>query len=243
MAGRLWAGIYDCGDFCAGCLQLVCGVMDVIICAKQNGFLARGNAIPVQIGARGAGHHDARPVIVGECDRALNCAGAQQTFGGGDAPKYLWRCIFDRLQVWRDTFKTAVNAAIIGAGDGGAGHDPDIGQIGQFGRDACGPIVAGLIADHFILAQQAAAGPGMFVNHNDICAGARGQKRRCQAGGPCPDHQDIAMGEGFGGPIFSRHARQGTEACSTTDERLIQALPEGFGPHECLVVKACAQKR
>ena len=90
----------------------------------------------VDVGARGAGKHDARAVIVRKYERALECACGEDRALGVDAPAPLSR----RERRWLrdmilDPLDRAIGAAVVDAEDGRTPHDADVGQRPEFAFD------------------------------------------------------------------------------------------------------------
>ena len=110
----------------------------------------------------------------------------------------LWRgCADRRCKMVADALQRAISAAVIGAENGGAGHQPDIVHPGQFADGAGGPLCARHAGDFDALGIQPAAGEEILVGKDDPGAGAPGDKSRLQAGWPGADHQHVAMGRAF----------------------------------------------
>jgi hypothetical protein len=135
------------------------------------------------------------------------------------------------------------DAVVEDAHDGGARHHADIGHGGQFDDRGGGPEMGRLLADPVGLGVEAAAQEEVLVGEDDAGAGAAGGEGGHQARGARADHQEVAVKETLVVEVGVGLAREAAEARGAADGGLVDALPEGAGPHEGLVVEARRQER
>jgi hypothetical protein len=67
-AGAVLAGVDDGDHVHAGAVEVAGGLEAVLVVDEQRDAAARGHAPAVEVGAHGAGEHDARAVVVAERD-------------------------------------------------------------------------------------------------------------------------------------------------------------------------------
>ena len=141
-----------------------------------------------------------------------------------------------------DPLQRTVGAAVVDAVDRGPRQAADVVEAGQFVHDRVGPGRPWQAADLVGLGEQAAARSEVLVRQDHPRPGpARGQRRH-QAGRPGADHQEVAEGVGLLVGVGIGRAGQAAEAGGAADQRLVDLLPEGGGPHEGLVVEARGQE-
>ena len=91
----------------------------------------------------------------------------------------------------------AEGAIVIGAGHGGAGHHPHIGQAAQFGLDRGDPVARGCPVQLRLIGQKAAAQLAVLFGQDHIGPGTRGGQRRRQPRRAGADDQKVAEGKGL----------------------------------------------
>ncbi len=96
-AGRLGAQIGDCTDFNAGRLQVERRLVRRIIAGHDDGARSDPHAIAIQIGARSAREHDARPIVAGKHQRTLDRTGGEHDGARAHLPQTLARRVRRRL--------------------------------------------------------------------------------------------------------------------------------------------------
>ena len=93
------AHIRDESDVDAGRLQVDCRPVGLVVSCDHDRGCAWQNAVTVDVGAGGAGQHDARPVIARKHERALDRAGGENDFLRPDLPGPLaWQMLGQRLR-------------------------------------------------------------------------------------------------------------------------------------------------
>ncbi len=237
------AGIDDGRHIDTGGGKVGGGPVPVIIVGKDGDMLGRGGGKAVHIAAYRAGLHDARPVIVGKADQPFGGAGAQQRAPGIDAPQDLPRLASVRRgDMVAGAFQHGMDAMVEHPDGGASRHQPHIGKALQFGHHSGGPVGTRHAADTEALLKQPAAGTEILVDEDHLGTGASGGQRRRQPGRSGPDHQQVAMAKSAVIDIRIVLAGQRAKAGCAPDDRLVDTFPEGFRPHEGLVVEACAEK-
>ena len=202
----------------------------------------RGEA--VDIGADRAGEHHARPVVVAEHQWALDRAGGQHAALGDDAPGSL-----ARLEGWRhrhmvvDPLERPVGAVIVDAEQGGAGHHPHVRETTKLRLDALHEGNRRLAAEHVSLGEEPAAEAEILFAKDHAGARAGGGERRHQARGPRADDEHVAEGMRLLVRVGIGADGRPSEPGRASDQRFVDLLPEGGGPHEGLVVEARRQDR
>ena len=141
----------------------------------------------------------------------------------------------------RHALERAVGAAVVGAEHGGARHQPDLREAGKLIRRAVRPLMARHAADLAPVAKESAAETEIFLAQDDARAGAPGAQRCGNSARPAADDKHVTKGIGVLVVIRIALAGGAAKPCRTTDQRLVDPLPEGRGPLEGLVVEARAQ--
>ena len=241
--GRVGPDVDQRGDGQPGGGDVAGGAVGVVVVAEDRDPGAGDDAVAMQVGADRRGGHDAGPVVVAERDQPFMRAAAEERAFRDDPPEAFERRAGGRRAVQVDPAERAVGAAVIGPGDGGARHQADVRQAGEFGCHSRRPVAAGLVGDDLGFAVQPAAEEPVLVGEDHVGSGAAGDQRRHQAGGTAADDQEVAEGVGFLVAVRVREARERAEAGGAADEGLVELLPEGPGPHEGLVVEAGADER
>ena len=237
------ARIDDRGDIDSGGGKVGGGAMPVIIVGEDGHALGRGGGKAVHITAYRAGLHDPGPVIVGESDQPFGGTAAQQRPAGIDSPENLPRLAgLRRHDVVAGAFQNAIDSMIEDTDGGASRHDPHIRQAGKFRRHCLGPCGPALPANGEAFLKKPSAGAEILIDDDHLCAGAPGGQRRCQPGRSAPDHEKVAMTEPAVIDIRVILARQCAKPGGAPDNRLIDAFPEGFRPHEGLVVEPSAKE-
>ncbi len=245
VAGRkIGAAIDDGGDVDAEAGAVGGGAPAVIAGGEEDGGAAGGDGEAVEIGADGAGEHDARAVVAAENEGALDGAGGEDGAAGDDGPEALAGGVGRRRgEMVRNALERGVGALVVGAEDGGAGEDAGVGEGGELGGGGGGPGRAGAVVDGFGLGKKAAAEAPIALAEDDAGAGAGGGERGGEAGGASADDEDVAEEMGFFVNVGVGYRGSAAEAGGAADERLVDALPETRGPHEGFVVEAGGEER
>ena len=218
--------------------------MGIVVVAKDRDALARRHTETVQIGAHRARHHHAGPVVAGEGDGPFMRARGEDRAPGDDAPEAFLRQVHRRpRQMQPDPFQRAERAAVIGPGNGGPGHQPDIGHRGQFIQHPRCPVRAGLARHLLHLGQKAAAHDVILFRKDHVRPRTSRRQRRHQARGAGADHQEVTEGIGLFIVVFVMLPRQRPKPRRPADRGFIKRFPELTRPHEGLVVKARAKER
>ena len=90
--------------------------------------------------------------------------------------------------------------------------------------------------------QKPAAHAEILVRQDHVGAGTPRRQRRHEPGRPRPDHQNVAEGEGLFATVRTGIPRQPAQPRRAPDQRFIDLLPEGPGPHEGLVVETRSEE-
>src|ERR1700733_7382577 len=137
-----------------------------------------------------------------------------------------------------DALHGTVSAAVISTKDTCAGHQTDVRKAAQLVDNLLCPNVPWCAADFAVVRQETAAEDKILLAEDDASTRPRGGQRRGEPGRSGAGDQHIAEGEGLFVVVGVAFAGGTAEPRSAADQRLIDPLPEGGGPHECLVVKA-----
>ncbi len=193
---RVVAQIGDQFDLGARVLEIERGAIGAVMRGHHDDALADPDAVLMEIAPRGVGEHHARPIVVGEDERALDRAGRQHDFARPHLPQPLAReiGIRDQLglrdplaQARRNSARSSRRLACAASAARSAGERSAANVSASQSR-------ALLVADPRAgLGKKRAAGGRVFVADDDPgAAGARGQSRgesrRSRA-----DDQDVAM--------------------------------------------------
>ena len=216
----------------------------VVVVGEDHRAPAGCDTVTIQVGAHGAGQHDARPVVIAEDDGPLDRARRQHRALGHDAPQPLARRMRGRLgDMIVDALDRGVGAAVVDALHGGAAQDAAIGQALELHLRRLHPIGRGTPVDLVTLREQPPTEAEILLAQHHPRAGSRGGECRRQTRGPTADHQHVAKGVSLFIVIRVRRLRCAAEPRGAADGRLVELLPEGGRPHEGLVVEAGAEDR
>ena len=206
---------------------------------------ARRHRPAVQVGAHRARQHHPRPVVAGEGDRPLDRPGAEHRPPRRDAPEALQRrALGPQADMLGHPLERAVGAAVVGAGHGGARHQPHVRQRRELGRRRRRPVGARPPADLQPLGVQppAQAGsprrpgsPAPRPARRSAPPSAPPARRRSPAGRR--RRRPSRSASGSGAPDSA------PEPGRAADQRLVDPLPERRRPHEGLVVEPRAEQR
>ena len=130
-----------------------------------------------------------------------------------------------------------------GRQNGGARHQTDVGQAGQFGHDGCGPTGPALVTNHKSFGIQPPAHAEILIRQDHPRPGPTRRQRRLQARRTRADDQQVTVQKALVIAVGVLQPAERPEARSAADDRLIQLFPERGRPHEGLVVKPRRQKR
>ena len=139
-------------------------------------------------------------------------------------------------------FNGAIDAMVKRTNDSGAGHQPDIGNAGQFSGHLRCPFGSCGVADRNGLGVQPPARQKIFVGNDHPRTRSASGQRRGKACGAGPDDQHVTMQKAFVITIGVRHPRKRAKASCMADDRLIDLFPKFCRPHKSLVIKASGQK-
>ena len=229
-------------DMHAARRQVGGGAPAVVVVGENGHFLARRHAEAVHVGPHGPRQHHAGAVVVAEGDGPLGAAGGEDGALGIDPPQDLARLAGAVCQVVGAAFERAIDAVIVGAVNGGAGHDAHVAHRRQFGQRLCRPVVTGHAAQFQCLGIEPAAGYEILVRQDHARPGPARRQCRRQARGPRADHQQVAMQEALVVLVGVFLHRQPPQPRRGADRRFVDLFPEGFRPHEGLVIEARRQE-
>ena len=218
--------------------QLARGHPGGVVVGIKRDAATRGDTVAVQIGLHRARHHDSGPIVQRKGDGPFQRPGGQNRAAGVDPPKTLARQMGIGGQMQANPFQRAKHTVVIGTGDGGAWHQTDIGQAGQFGQTCLGPSQGGLTVDTAVTGQQFAPHAEILVGQDHIGPGTRSGQRSHQTSWTSANDQQIATGPSFfiGGGIWV--GRQPPQTRRAPDHRFIQLFPKAARPHEGFVVES-----
>ena len=226
----------------AGLLQVAGGPQRIVVVAEQHGAAAGPHGEAVEIGPDRPREHHARPVVVGEDDRALDGARRQHAALGHDPPQALaWLVRWRQRHMVVDPFQRRVGAPVIDTENAGPTQDADLRQARQLRLDRCGEGRTRLAADLALLRDEPAAEDEILGRQDDAGAGPPGGERRHEPRRTAAHHQHVAEGGRLFVKIRIGGAGGTPEPGGAADHRLVDLLPEGGRPHEGLVVEAGAE--
>ena len=214
----------------------------IVIVGEQADAPPGADGEPVGVGAHRSGQHHAGPVVAAKGDRPLGGAGGEDGPFAVDPPQDLARLAIGGGQMVGPTLQGAVDAVVPGAGDRGPQEETDPVHRRQFAHGFGGPVRAGPTVHLMGLGVEPPAHDEILVGKNDPRAAAPGRKRGGKAGRTRADDQQVAMQEALVVVVRIGLSGQAAEAGRGSDGRLIDPLPEGFRPHEGLVVEAGRQE-
>ena len=112
------------------------------------------HCIPVEIGPRRSGQHDAGAIVVAKHQRPLDRSRGNDASLGEDVPEPLARLVARRHRdVIVDALQRGIGAVIVGADDRGAQQDANVRQRCQLLRDVGGPVRRSAIVEHSVLGE------------------------------------------------------------------------------------------
>ena len=233
------AGVDDGRDVHACVGEVEGGVPGAVVAGQNRGTVADLDAVAVEVGLSGAGQHDAGAVVAVEDQRAFDGALGEDHLAGADAPEAFARGVIGRTgQVVGQLLTEADHVLVVVADRRGAGQDPDVGQRVEFREGRGEPVPgAGAVDLDRGFGQECPAGFGVLVDEDNVRAGAGGGEGRGDTGRAGADDQDVAMEVAAGVTVGVDLGRSAAEAGGAADEGLVDAVPEGFRPHEGLVVE------
>ena len=120
-------------DFNTFSLEILCCTQAVVVVCEHRNLGAGGDAKAVGIRADSTCLHDARAVVVGERHGTFCGTRSKDRALGIDAPED----VAEFAGAVVAAFKRAVDAVVVGAVDGGSGHDADVWHAGEFGGGFC----------------------------------------------------------------------------------------------------------
>ena len=219
------------------------GAVRAVITGRYHHVSACHHGPTEQKSARRTGQHDARPVVVGEHQGALDRTGGDHHVARPHLPQALTR------QVWAG-FREVIGHPLqqtnqivgIPAERRGARQEGNAPfQASQRIRQPIGRRLA--LDDGVGLGQQGTARFGLFIAQHDPRAGAGGGHGGGDAGRAGADHQHVAMGVLVQVPVGIGLGWRAAQAGGGADRRFIDPLPERRRPEEGLVVKPSRQQR
>ena len=215
----------------------------VIVVGEHADPPARADGKPVGIGAHRTGQHHAGPVVAAEGDRPLGGAGGEDRPLAVDPPQDLARLAVAGGQMVRLALQRAIDAVIVGADDRGPREETDPVHGRQFAHGVHRPVRAGPTIHLMGLGVEPPAHDEILVGQNHPRTAAPGGEGGGKAGRPGADNQQVAMQEPLVVAVRIGLAGQAAETGSGADGRLVDPLPEGFRPHEGLVIEAGREER
>ncbi len=192
-AGR--ARVHDCGHPHAGVGEVERRGVRGVVGGEHDRLTADEHAVAMQVGPRGAGEHDARPVVVGEHDGPLVRAGRDEHAPGADAPDPLPRAVARRegTQVVGPPFQGQHESVVVVAERGGALQVQHVRGAGQFGGRRGDPLQSRGAVEAVGAAEQRAARLGLLVDERHPRPGSCRGERRGQAGRSRADHEQVGV--------------------------------------------------
>ena len=243
-AWNMRARIDDGRDGDAGAGEVGDRARRLVVGAEHHRAPPRRHRVAVEIGAHGAGQHDAGTVVVAEHQRALDGAGRNHASFGVDAPQALARLVLRRHRhVVVDALQRRIGAVVVDAEHRGARQDAHIRQRRQLGGDMGDPVGRAALVEGAGVGDQPAAEAEVLLAQHDARTGPARRQRGHQPRRTAADHQHVAMQERLLVGVRVGGAGGAPEPGGAADQRLVDLFPERGRPHEGLVVEAGGQDR
>ena len=186
------------------------------------------DGVAVEVGAHRARQHHARPVVVGEGERALDRAGRQHDLAGPEPSRGAGA---DRRKRPRpqpppragrpDCDRSSRRPWSAAAGD--------LGQPGELGQRRLDPVERRRVLDREPFGQQSPTEARLLVDENHPRARPAGGERRGETGRAAADHQNVAMGVMLLVAVGIRLARRFAQPCGAADQVLIDPVQNDAG--------------
>ena len=228
----------DRGYLHAMAMEIEGGAVGAVVVGRHHGAAAGKDGKTVDIGARGAGQHHPRTVVVGEDQRPLQRARRQHDAPGADAPQTLARQMRRRggAEMVGDPFERDQEIVVEIPGDSGPGENPDIVHPAQLRRRLGRPSGAGDAVAAGSL-QERAAGRAVLVGENDPGPALPRRQRRGEPGRSGADDENVAMRVPALVAVGIRAVRRLPQTRHPADQAFVE-MPAAMRPHEGLVVEA-----
>ena len=186
--------IDDRNHFASNPLPVHGSLVGAVVGREQHQPVAGRHGVPVDIGGDRRCKHDARQVVVGEHQGALDGAGGQhglaraytvQALAGNPAVR--------RSQVIGAPLEDGEEVVVVVAAHGGAGQEGRVGAGREFGEGILHPVRAAPAAHGKRRPQKAAPKLLALVGDEDAGAGTGGFESGGETGGTRADHQHVAV--------------------------------------------------
>ena len=234
----------DNADADAGGFQHEGGLIGIVIVGEDDAGCAGGDTITLHKPARGRGQHDARAVIVGECNRALDGAGGEDHLMCAHLPQPVARdasCEQGGIVIGQP-LKQHEEVVVEVAHHRRAVQHMDVFGGGELGRCGSAPLVKRVAVDGAAGDVGDAAEARVLIREDHLGA-IGGCGFGCgKTGDAGADHQHVAMDVDL--LIGVRVAAFGgfAQASGAADDGFVDVLPEGGGPHQRLVIEAAGDE-
>ena len=193
-ADGILPSIDDSHDFASGPLPVDRCSVGVVVGGEQHQLVAGRHGISVEIGGDGRCQHDARQVVVGEHQGALDGAGREYRLPRANAMQTLtgtrgvhgWQVVGTSLQYGEEV-------VIVIAAHRGARQQGRVWARREFGDGVLHPVRSAPAVNGGSPAEQAAAELPLLVGDESAGAGSGGFQGGGEAGGTRADHQHVAV--------------------------------------------------
>ena len=238
IGAQIIAGVNDGRDPAAGIGQIEGSVPGAVMAGQHGDVVTDADAIAVQIGLRRTRQHHAGAVVAVKDQRFFQRALCKDHPLRADPPHPFARGILRQLvQMIGQSFAQRDHVLMVIADGGRAGHHADAKRA-QFRQPRCQPCPgSGLINPHRWIGQDRATHFGILVHQHDPRTRQGGAVGRSDPRRSGANHQHIRVQvtRGIGVGIFLAGGFAQTRG--STDERLIDLVPEAAWPHEGLVIE------
>ena len=228
----------------AGLVQSEHGVVGHVVVGEDHGALAWQHRVTADVGGHGAGQHDARQVVVGEHQGALNRTGGQNHLLGAHLPQaFAWCMGRDRAggEVIGAALGQGHEVVVLVAKRGRARQQAHLGHGAQSRQRVLEPSRRRDVVDDRVAREQPAPHFVLFVGqHHTGAALGRGQGRT-QAGQATTHDEHIAV---FKTPLVTIGVVLGgrlTQAAGLADV-VLKEVPGLLRSHEGFVIKTGGQE-
>ncbi len=192
---RLRTGVDDGVDPNPGVVQVDRRGVGAVVRGEYHHLFADLDSVPVQVGARRSGQHDAGTVVVAEDDWAFMGAGGDHDVAGPYPPDPLAAQRGGRVaaEVVGAALERQHESVVVVAERRGALQVQHIGIAGQFAHRGRHPVEGRRAVDGVGAAKQRATGFALFVDDDHACTGACRGQCRGEARGANSNDKDIGV--------------------------------------------------
>ena len=189
----LGPNIDHCGDRYPRVGEVQRGLIGAVVVGEYHSLRAGRDRVAVPVGRDRGGQHDAGAVVVGEYERALDCAGGQYHLLGANAPQPLTSPIV-RRQVVGNALEYGDEIMVVISDRGAPREQAYLLHRRQLIYRRRDPLARGHAIDDLAARQKAAAKLGLLIREDDPGAPAPRLTRRCESGRAATHHEDVTVG-------------------------------------------------